>query len=578
MPGVKGHKQSKRQTLHQRHKIEKKIAEHHKKLRKDAKKNPNKRQKLKKDPGIPNLWPFKEELMDQIQADKVRAEEEKKLEKMEMKDQMAELRRRAEAAEDDFEERIHTINEEARYHDSSRRSFFREFRKVVKTADVIIQVLDARDPLGTRCPEIERQILEADPKKKIVLVLNKIDLVSRSNLEAWLKVLRRELPTVAFKASTQHQRSHMGHHSHAIKSSKKSDASNVDNVSECLGASTLLGLLKNYARSKNMKLSITVGIIGIPNVGKSSLINSLKRERAVGVGATPGLTRSMQEVVLDKNVKLLDCPGIVFTSATSEAEAALRNAVKVEQLIDVIAPVELILTKCSATQLMEIYQISEFSNVVEFLTSVAKKRGKIKSGGVVDIDSAAKVVIGDWNGGKIPYMSRPPRDHTQLAAEIVPAWSEEFNIAAIEALEAEHVLQQLPDLASVQYVELPPSASLKADSIMMSDDGVVENKPEDDNGMDADEQEESSEEDNTKMQVTRAPKTSKEMQKQSKQHSKLEKKRKRADVAKKPGVESDDEEDDSFDFGADFWARVPASQVRGDAKPSSSTDYSDFTM
>lgn len=54
--------------------------------------------------------------MDQIQADKVRAEEEKKLEKMEMKDQMAELRRRAEAAEDDFEERIHTINEEARYH------------------------------------------------------------------------------------------------------------------------------------------------------------------------------------------------------------------------------------------------------------------------------------------------------------------------------------------------------------------------------------------------------------------------------------------------------------------------------
>jgi nuclear GTP-binding protein len=566
--------------------VEKKIAEHHKKLRKEAKKNPNKRSKLKKDPGIPNLWPFKEELMDQIQTDKIRAEEEKRLAKMEAKDQLAELRRRAEAAEGDYEDRQHDINEEAHYQDSSRRTFFREFKKVVKAADVIIQVLDARDPLGTRCQEIERQILETDPKKKIVLVLNKIDLVSRQNLEDWLKVLRRELPTVAFKASTQQQRSHMGHHSHSVKSSKKGGAGDVEHVTECLGASTLLGLLKNYARSRNMKMSITVGIIGIPNVGKSSLINSLKRERAVGVGATPGLTRSMQEVVLDKNVKLLDCPGIVFTSATSEAEAALRNAVKVEQLLDVIAPVELILSKCSAAQLMEIYHIGEFSNVVEFLTAVAKKRGKIKSGGVVDIDSAAKVVIGDWNGGKIPYMSRPPKDHSQLGAEIVPAWSEEFNIAAIEALEAEHVLQQVPDAPSVQFVELPPSTALRADAIMMSEDGVVQedSDDEDDGAMDADEPEENQEDsdadNSSKMDVvkTRAPKSSKDLKTASKKRSKLEKKRKRAEVANNDDMDASDE-DDTYDFGADFWARVPASQVRGDAKASSSApDYSDFAM
>jgi nuclear GTP-binding protein len=61
-----------------------------------------------------------------------------------------------------------------------------------------------------------------------------------------------------------------------------------------LGASTLLSLLKNYCRSQNIKTSITVGIIGYPNVGKSSLINSLKRSKAVGVGATPGFTKVMQ--------------------------------------------------------------------------------------------------------------------------------------------------------------------------------------------------------------------------------------------------------------------------------------------
>lgn len=468
----------------------------------------------------------------------------------------------------------------------------------MKAADVIIQVLDARDPMGTRCPEIERQILRDDPTKKIVLVLNKIDLVTRENLESWLKLLRNEFPTIAFKASTQQQKAHLGQNSHNFKATKKGGQGDVENLTECLGASTLIQLLKNYARSKNMKMSITVGIIGIPNVGKSSLINSLKRERAVGVGATPGLTKSMQEVVLDKNLKLLDCPGIVFTSSTSEAEAALRNAVKVEQLQDVIAPVELILQKCSKEQLMEIYQIGPFEGIVEYLTLIAKKRGKIKSGGIVDIDSAAKVVIADWNGGKIPYMSRPPKDVSQISAEIVPAWSEEFNLAAIATLEAEHVLQQVPDLPSVQFVQLPASEAAKADAIMMSEDGDAmdadsedeeddEEEDEEDGGMDVSDEEEAPKAkkgknaaSSSKMDVSKAPKSSRDLKAASKKASQQERKRKREEVAKNPNAaaEGSDDEDDTYDFGADFWGKVPASQVRGDAKPSSSNEFNDFVM
>ncbi|KAG0569973.1 hypothetical protein KC19_6G129400 [Ceratodon purpureus] len=345
----------------------------------------------------------------------------------------------------------------------SRRQFYKEFMKVVDASDVIIQVLDARDPLGSRCVDVERMVNKARGLKRIVLLLNKIDLVPREVAEQWLKYLREELPTVAFKCNTQQQRTNLGRKSFA----KATENVDVLQGSDTLGAETLLQLLKNYCRNQKMKTAITVGVVGFPNVGKSSLINSLKRTRVASVGSTPGVTKAMQEIHLDKNVKLLDCPGIVFAaSGDNEASATLRNCTKIEKLEDPATPVKEILRLCPAEKLTSIYKIDNFSNVDEFLMKVAMVRGKLKKGGVVDSQAAARIVLHDWNEGKIPYFTTPPlrevSEHTEFGA-IVSEWGKEFDVDAVFKDEANAVIAGLPSLADSSHVQMNSSAPLTMD-------------------------------------------------------------------------------------------------------------------
>merc|ERR1711935_1120318 len=130
--------------------------------------------------------------------------------------------------------------------DRSAKAYYKEFRKVVDAADVILQILDARDPLGSRCKEVEQSVVNFGGKR-LVLVLNKADLVPRENLLKWVKYLRREYPTIAFKASTQSG----GRLGQAKVDLKNEDA--VLTTSKCVGADTLLSLLGNYCRNKDIK-------------------------------------------------------------------------------------------------------------------------------------------------------------------------------------------------------------------------------------------------------------------------------------------------------------------------------------
>jgi nuclear GTP-binding protein len=264
----------------------------------------------------------------------------------------------------------------------ARRSFYVGFKKVVETADVCLVVLDARDPVGCRCVEAERMLLACGTDKKIVLVLNKIDLVPTLVARKWLNALQSEYPTVAFQAN--------GHHSDV----------------KCPWAGTLVELLHGYWEQRGSNTPLSVGVVGLPNVGKSSLINTLQRTRLTNVGSTPGMTRVFQPVHFDKKLTLLDSPPVVFTNYTGTV-TGLRNCAKLDKLVDIEGYVSMILRCCKQEHLMMVYKIGQFEGTPGFLQQIAEVLNKRKKNGDMDVEVAARAVLQDWSDGSIPYYTVP---------------------------------------------------------------------------------------------------------------------------------------------------------------------------
>jgi nuclear GTP-binding protein len=400
----------------------------------------------------------------------------------------------------------------------SRRAYLSSLKKVIESSDVILQVLDARDPLGTRVHSAVESGILSHPDKRMVLVLNKIDLVPKTNVAEWLTYLRRAHPTVALKAGTAKS----GRSNESGKSSGvgRSEGENALDSANAVGVEGLLQLLKNYARRSDSKKKtcITVGIIGYPNVGKSSILNSLKRSRAVGVSPRPGFTTSLQEVVLDRNIRLVDSPGVVFDDDddVDGAGAILRNSVDCDSVKDPLPAIQSLLGRCSTESLMMTYNVPAFPSgpegVMTFLAMVARTKGRVLQGGIPDKVMAARLVLKDWNRGKIPYYSVPPTttttnmkasttddDETEDAC-FVSSFADEFDVNKILEAHDKELMAGLDDVDEMDFVRMEATVcdsskkSKAADEIV---DYLTNGKQEggDDNEEDDDEEDEDMDDD-----------------------------------------------------------------------------------
>ena len=453
---VKKKGKSKRLTLKQKNRNRTRALARDRKARKLAKRaGLNGGKKLRRDPGIPNLAPFKEKLLRQMERQQRKREEhaesvrERRAEYRAMK--RKEKQKTLEGLAAEAKSRGITFNEEEEQREAMEaelrmgmtngpamkaqlRAFASQLKRVVAASDVVLEILDVRDPEGTRARHLENMIV---PKgKKLVMVLNKVDLVPKHVTQKWLEYYRRHFPCVAFKASTQKQGKHLGR----AKSSMSAEAASAEELqsSKCVGADTLLQLLKNYCRSADVKTSITVGVVGFPNVGKSSLINSLKRERAVGVSPIPGFTRAMQEVVIDRNIKLLDCAGVIMKKDTEDGTGlVLRNCISVDQLPDPVGALEGLHAKLKREFLMEFYEIARFENADQFVILVAQKLGRLRKGGVPDLAAAARCVLRDLYTGKLPFYTLPPAEEDaeeeKSEVAIATSWGKELDLDALYA-------------------------------------------------------------------------------------------------------------------------------------------------
>jgi len=434
-------KKSKRVDGKIRKAIKKKAKEHRKKMKKEAKKLRMAGRRPKKDVDIPNLWPWKEQMLRQkLQRMKDHDQEEERRKQIHRKQQIRKSRQNMLLKAIQADPSVSNLNDKSSDQSNikegtrNKKWYRRELNKLIETADVLIEVLDARDPQSCRCEEIEQRVLSlksdaTNRNKRVILLLNKIDLIPTEVLRKWIQLLRREFPVIAFKSNTQNQKSNLS------QNRMRHTNQDASVTSQAVGAEALLQLLKNYSRSLNLKKSITIGFIGYPNVGKSSVINSLKRTRAAGTSSTPGFTTSLQEIRLDANIKLIDCPGVLLNESDDPTNLVLKNAVRVNE-VDGFSAVNSILERCPKESLMHAYMLPEYNSTEEFLFHVAKNRGKLKKGGVPDVEQAATLVLQDWNSGRIPFFVSPPEDSNDGEVRMVSQFSESFDINAL--LEKNH--------------------------------------------------------------------------------------------------------------------------------------------
>ncbi|RYO86038.1 hypothetical protein DL766_003631 [Monosporascus sp. MC13-8B] len=261
------------------------------------------------------------------------------------------------------------------------KRIWNELYKVIDSSDVVIHVLDARDPLGTRCRSVEKYLKTEASHKHLIFVLNKCDLVPTSVAAAWVRRLSADHPTLAFHSS----------------------------ITNPFGKGSLIQLLRQFSQLHKDRKQISVGFIGYPNTGKSSIINTLRKKKVCTVAPIPGETKVWQYITLMKRIYLIDCPGIVPPNMNdTPQDILLRGVVRVEGVENPEQYIPAVLAKVKPHHMERTYELKGWNDHIHFLELLARKGGRLLKGGEPDVDGVAKIVLNDFMRGKIPWFTPAP--------------------------------------------------------------------------------------------------------------------------------------------------------------------------
>lgn len=256
----------------------------------------------------------------------------------------------------------------------------RKLKEQIKLVDVVIEVLDARIPLSSRYDNIESLLGE----KPRLILLNKSDLVEEEELKKWINILEESSGCTVIVSDAKHSKD-------LNKIVNKSLELSEPKIQQLMAK----GLLRRPAR---------VMVVGMPNVGKSSIINKLTKTSKTKIGAKAGVTRQQQWVRINPKLDLLDTPGIIPMKQSDQQKAhklAFVNSVSEHAYSKDAVAKELlkILSKKYAKKIKSYYNLSQEDALT--LETIANSRNWIVTGALPDLERTATFVLCDFRDGKI---------------------------------------------------------------------------------------------------------------------------------------------------------------------------------
>lgn len=280
---------------------------------------------------------------------------------------------------------------------------WRQLWRVIEKSQLVVQILDARNPLLFYCQDLNIYVNECaqnhGPKKTMILI-NKADFLTPQQRRDWYDYFQNSDSRCLFYSATYQSRS-----------DTNDDPTNIITKEE------LLDIFESY--HSDHSTVFTVGLIGYPNVGKSSTINSLLSCKRVSVSSTPGKTKHFQTIFLTKTLCLCDCPGLVLPNfASSKAELVVNGILPIDEIRDHVGPCQLVVERIPKHILESTYGITlpvkdnqlDFKlEANELLSAYATSRGFRTSGfGNPDESRASRYILKDYVQGKLLYCHPPP--------------------------------------------------------------------------------------------------------------------------------------------------------------------------